>query len=46
MLIISLKLLKTNKDDKKYLEYSAKCALQNNDKEFAWKTALLQENIS
>lgn len=40
MLKISLLLINKNKDDKKYLEYTAKCALQNNDKDFAWKTAL------
>ena len=46
MFIISLDLLKQDKNDTKYLEFTAKNALKNNDKEFAWKTALIIKFIS
>jgi len=43
MLKVALEILKVNRSEIKYLEYTVKNALQNKDMEFAWKTALLSK---
>ena len=45
MLKVASEILKKNKHEIKYLEYTAKKALQNGDRKFAWKTALLAEKL-
>ncbi len=46
MLKVVLKLAKENHPKKKmFLELTSKCAIENNDKDFAWKTALYVDKI-
>jgi hypothetical protein len=38
--------LEMNKNKNRNIEHSVKCALQNNDMDFAWKAALFVKNIN
>ena len=45
MLKLALTILQKDKKETKYLELTAKNALQNNDKKFAWKSALMVDQF-
>ena len=46
MMKTSLQFIKENHPKSKYfIEKTAKCALENNDTDFAWKAAMCKEKI-
>lgn len=46
MMKVSLQFIKENHPKSKYfIEITAKCALENNDTDFAWKAAMYTEKI-